>query len=258
MTQKLKTATAALDSEIYVAPCKMTVAEWLDIWLAEYLNDVKPLIASNYADQVRNHLKPAFGATKLEAIDTHTIQKFYNTLYNNGKGLSAKTIKNINGVFHSALQQAVANGYIRHNPTDACKLPKVVKLEIKPLEPDEIARLLEEAQKNSCCNVFIVAMFTGMRQGEVLGLPWSCVNFTTGVITIQQQLQCKNGEYFLETPKNGKKRTILPAPLVMDALRKEQEKQKMEQLQAGNLWNNPFNLVFTDGFWKEPCPSHGC
>ena len=53
---------------------------------------------------------------------------------------------------------------------DACKLPKVVKPEIKPLEPDEIAQLLKEAQKDDYCNLFIVAMFTGMRQGELLGL----------------------------------------------------------------------------------------
>ena len=249
VAQKLKAATAALDAGTYKAPCKMSVGEWLDIWIAEYLNNVKPLTQQNYAKQVNKHIKPALGATKLEALDAHTIQKFYNSL--SESGLSPKTVKNIHGVLHSALQQAIANKYIQHNPTGACKLPKVVKPEIKPLEPDEIARMLQEAEKDDYCNLFIVAMFTGMRQGELLGLPWECVDFTNGIITVKQQLQCKDGLYFMETPKNGKYRTILPAPIVMDTLRREQQKQQMEKALAGEAWDNHFNLVFTDVLGKN-------
>lgn len=249
VAQKLKAAVAAIDAGTYKAPCKMSVGEWLDIWVAEYLKNVKPLTEQNYRKQVSKHLKPALGAMKLEALDAHTIQKFYNSL--TSIGLSPKTVKNIHGVLHSALQQAIANGYIRHNPTEACKLPKVVKTEIKPLEPDEIALLLKEAEKDSYCNLFTVAMFTGMRQGELLGLSWDCVDFATGVITVKQQLQCKDGEYFLETPKSGKGRTILPAPIVMDVLRQEKQKQLVERVQAGEMWSNPFNLVFTDALGKN-------
>ena len=103
VAQKLKAATAALDAGTYKTPCKMSVGEWLDIWVAEYLNNVKPLTQQNYAHQVSRHLKPALGATKLEALDAHTIQKFYNSL--TASGLSPKTVKNIHGVLHSALQQ---------------------------------------------------------------------------------------------------------------------------------------------------------
>ena len=249
VSQKLKAALAAIDAGSYKAPCKMSVGEWLDTWVAEYLNNVKPLTQQNYAKQVSKHLKPALGATKLEALDAHTIQKFYNSL--TASGLSPKTVKNIHGVLHSALQQAISNDYIRHNPTEACKLPKVVKPEIKPLEPDEIAKLLQEAKQDDYCNLFIVAMFTGMRQGELLGLPWECIDFTTGIITVKQQLQCIDGNYFMETPKNGKKRTILPAPIVLDALRKELQKQQAEKVIAGKLWDNHFNLVFTDTLGKN-------
>ena len=249
VAQKLKAITASIDAGTYKAPCKMTVGEWLDIWVAEYLKNVKPMTVRNYVHQIKYHLKPALGAAKLEALDTHTIQKFYNTL--TADGLAPKTIKNIHGVLHVALQQAIANGYIRHNPTEACKLPKIVKPEIKPLEPEEIALVLREAEQDDYCNLFIVAMFTGMRQGELLGLPWDCVDFATGVITVKQQLQCIDGNYFLETPKNGKSRMILPAPLVMDALRNEYQKQQSARVRAGNIWNNPFNLVFTDNLGKN-------
>ena len=248
VAQKLRAAMADLDAGTYKAPCKMTVAQWLDIWVAEYLNSVKPLTKHNYNKQVQKHFKPALGAVRLDALDTHTIQRFYNSL--SASGLSPKTVKNLHGILHCALQQAIACDYLSRNPADACKLPKVTKPEIKPLEPEEIARLLKEAEQDDYCNLFIVAMFTGMRQGELLGLAWECVDFQTGIITVKQQLQCKDGNYFLETPKSGKNRTILPAPIVMDALRNQLQRQQMEQEQAGQMWDNQFNLVFTDALGK--------
>lgn len=249
VAQKLKAITASIDAGTYKEPCKMTVAEWLDIWVAEYLRNVKPLTERTYSEQVKRHIKPSLGAAKLETLDTHTVQKFYNSL--SDSGLSAKSVKNIHGILHSALQQAITNNYIRNNPTTGCKLPKVMRPEIKPLEPDDISNLLQEAENDAYCNLFIVAMFTGMRQGELLGLAWDCVDFDTGIITVKQQLQCKDGTYFLETPKNGKGRSILPAPMVMDALHREFQKQQSAQHEAGNLWCNPFNLVFTDALGKN-------
>ena len=248
VAQKLRAAMADLDAGTYKAPCKMTVAQWLDIWVAEYLNSVKPLTKHNYNKQVQKHFKPALGAVRLDALDTHTIQRFYNSL--SASGLSPKTVKNLHGILHCALQQAIACDYLSRNPADACKLPKVTKPEIKPLEPVEIARLLKEAEQDDYCNLFIVAMFTGMRQGELLGLAWECVDFKSGIITVKQQLQCKDGNYFLETPKSGKNRTILPAPIVMDALRNQLQRQQKEQEQAGKMWDNQFGLVFTDALGK--------
>lgn len=247
VAQKLKAATAAIDAGTYTAPCKMTVGEWLDIWAAEYLGAVKPLTERTYTEQIKTHIKPALGAVKLEALNTHMIQYFYNSLTNgSAANLSPKTVKNVHGVFHKALQQAVANGYIHQNPGNACILPKIQKPEIKPLEPKQIAMMLQASETDDYCNLFTVALFTGMRQGELLGLSWDCIDFSSGIITVKQQLQYKDGCYFLSTPKSGKPRTILPAAIVMDALRHEQEKQAQAQKEVGSLWSNPFHLVFTD------------
>lgn len=90
-----------------------------------------------------------------------------------------------------------------------------------------------------------------MRESELIGLSWDNVDFSTGTITVRQQLQCLNGEYFMSTPKNGKERTICVAPVVMDILKQEQQKQQKAKQQARNLWNNPFNLVFTDALGKN-------
>lgn len=247
--QKLKAALAAIDTGTYREPSEMTLGAWMDSWLNEYLTHTKPLTQKTYFEIAKKHIKPALGAIKLEKLDTHTIQRFYNGLTK--AGLSPKSIKNVHGVLHSCLAQAQANNYITSNPTKACKLPRIAKPEIRPLEPDEIKALLREAQLDDYCNIFTVAILTGCRQGELLGLSWDYVNFETGVITIRQQLQCKDGEYFLETPKNGKSRSILPAPVVMEALRKEKEKQQAAKDYAGACFQNPWNLVFTDALGKH-------
>ncbi len=222
VAQKLKAALASLDAGTYIAPSKMTVSEWLDIWTEEYLNGVKPLTADSYNTQIKKHIKPALGAIKLEALNTHTIQGFYNKLSeptaSDRKPLSAKSVKNVHGILHKALQQAVANGYIRVNPSDACVLPKVKKAEIKPLEPEQVKAFMKLLPDEEYQNLFTVALFTGMRQSELLGLSWDNVDFENCIINVVQQLQEKHGKYFLSTPKSNKGRTVIVAPFVMDAL----------------------------------------
>lgn len=252
VAQKLKAATAAIDAGTYIAPSKMTVGEWLDIWATDYLGSVKPMTVQNYKIQVSRYLKPNLGNFKLDALQTHTIQHFYNSL-KDGKlaTLAPKTIRNIHGVLHKALQQAVANGYLRTNPADPCILPKMQKPEIKPLEQEQIADFMGALEGESYANLFTVAIFTGMRQGELLGLAWDAVDFQNGIVYVKQQLQCIDGVYFLNTPKSGKPRTIVPAPFVMEALLREYNRQNAAKRQAGTMWQNPWNLVFTDELGKH-------
>lgn len=252
VAQKLKAATAAIDSGTYIAPSKQTVGEWLDTWADTYLGGVKPFTVASYKTQIKNHIKPAMGAVRLEALDTPTIQRFYNELgkERDGKpGLSPKTVKNIHGVLHKALQQAISAGLIRYNPADACTLPRIEKADIHPLDELETKDFLAAIKGHEFETLYTVTLFTGMREGEALGLSWDCVNFTAGTILIRQQLQKekkKGGAYVLVSLKNDKPRSISPAPWVMDILRKHRAAQAAAQLRAGALWRNPDNLVFTN------------
>lgn len=241
-----------VDAGTYKEPCKLTLAQWLDMWVAEYLNNLKRMTQEHYRMQCTYYLKPGLGAAKLSMLNAHMIQQFINSLSNGTRAeLSAKTIKNIYGVLHKALNQAVENELIPGNPASACKLPKVKKPPIHPLEPDEITKLISAAQEDDYGNLFICAIFTGMRQGELLGLPWENVDFDRMVITVDRQLQRENGEYFFCSPKNGNARSFAVAPVVMDALRKEKEKQDYYRSVLGDKWSNPYNLVFTTAFGKN-------
>lgn len=251
VSQKLKAATTAIDEGIYAAPSKMTVGQWLDIWTAEYLGGVKPSTVTSYKATVRTHLKTGLGAIRLEALTAHTIQGLYNSLAakdSGGKSLSAKTIKNVHGVLHKALQQAVSNGYIRFNPANSCVLPRVIKKELQPLDEDQIATFLKAIKSHRLEDLFITTLFTGMREGEVCGLLWNCVDLDKGTMTINKQLQLirnTHGEHQLLPTKNSKGRTITLAPSVIKVLRGVKKKQLENRLRYGELWSDN-GFVFTD------------
>lgn len=171
--EKLSKITKEIMDGDYISESDLKVGDWLDVWLEEFIGNVKPLTRASYQTQIRNHIKPNVGHLKLTDLKVHHIQKMYNVLseeQNGIKGLSAKTIKNIHGVIHKALEQAVKNGYIKQNPSEACVLPKIYRKEITPLTDQDIKKFMIAAQSDKFSDVFIVTLFTGMRQGEVLGL----------------------------------------------------------------------------------------
>lgn len=249
--EKMQAAAVDLNNSTYIEPSKLTVAQWLDIWLNEYLGGVKPRTADLYRDTVRLYIKPSLGALKLSSLTTHDIQKVCNSLQKRNKPLSPKTIRNLHGVIHKALQQAVDLGYIKINPADACKLPRVEKAKIKPLDNEAISKFLEVAKGHKYEYIYLVTLFTGMRESEVLGLTWDCVNYKNGTILIDKQLQKVrggNGKCVFVSPKNNKSRCVTPAPSVMTLLKEQQRKQAEQQHNAGALWDNSLNLVFTNDF----------
>ena len=257
VAQKLKAITASIDSGTYIAPNKTTLGEWLDIWKDTYLGGVKPRTVAVYESDIKNHIKPALGSVKMEALKTHEIQQFYNSMVTPTKdkrALSAKTVKNVHGVLHSALNQAVMNGYIRFNPAEACTLPRSEKKELKPLDENQIMTFLRAIQGHRFEDLFFVTLFTGLREGEVLGLTWDCVDFDRGIITINKQMQLHQEKgmaaYQLVSPKNGKIRTVAAAPKVMEHLRHRKAEQAKQHLMAGPAWEDS-NLVFTDELGKH-------
>ena len=250
VAQKLRQITASLDDGTYKAPCKLTVGEWLDIWTQDYLGGVKASTAYLYKKNVELYIAPRLGNIKLEALNAHTVQHFYNRLVSPTdpavNPLSAKTVKNIHGVFHKAMQQAVLIGYLRVNPTDACALPRVIKKEMHPLEEDQVAAFLKEIQGSPHEYLYKIALFTGLREGEILGLSWEHIDLENGILTVKRQLrkeQKKGGQYYFSPPKNNRARSISLAPSVVFLFRLQKLKQNSMRLEAGDAWQEN-GLVF--------------
>ena len=224
--EKMQAAAVTVNDSTYQEPSKLTVSDWLDVWLAEYTGDVKPLTRSTYKNKVENAIKPALGAIKLQALKAPQIQKMLNDLQRGTSGrksLAAKTIKDVYGILHRALEQAVEVGYLRINPSNACKLPRVERAEIKPLDGAQTAAFLNAIRGQPFERLFIVDLLTGLRQGEILGLRWKDVDFDTGTVTVAQQLlksKEKGGAYFFGSLKNGKTHLLTPAPSLIKALQR--------------------------------------
>ena len=122
--------------------------------------------------------------------------------------------------------------------------------EISPLDDNQVKALLEAAEGGDLTDpIFItVALFTGLRLSELLGLTWDAVDFSAGSLTVCRQLALpafRSAGLFL-SPKNGKTRTLAPAPAVMAALKKQHTRQLERRMKAGPRWSSPHGLVFTD------------
>lgn len=254
--KKLTASTKEVDEGTYTQPSKMILSQWLDTWIIEYTKNLKPYSLRNYKSQIKNHIKPYIGAVKVSDLTPDMIQRMYNRLVNECH-LSAKTVRNVHGILHAAFETLVDIGEVKVNPCASCakRLPKVEKKELHTLADDDLTRFIDTIKGNPYENLFLVDLFTGLRQGELLGLRWSCIDFDKGCITIDRQLYMpdKGGEYSLEPLKNRKTRVIWPAQFVFTVLKRERLRQTSSRLQAGSQWDegNLPGLVFTNEFGKH-------
>lgn len=271
--RKAMTAFSAdLDKGIYTEPTKLTVGQWLDIWHAEYMVSVKNHTSERYESAIRVHIKPALGAVKLDKLTSPMIQSMYNQKHRErlsdpkGKaGLSPKSIKNVHGVLHEALQKAVKLGYIRVNPCDGCELPRIVRHEIQPFSDVQTGAFLKAIRGHKYERLYTVMVFSGMRQGEALGLRWSRVDFKAGTIRIDCQLQKERikgggGKYRIVETKTSNIRTVTLAPFVVSVLKEQKKLQAQWRLFWGPEWKNDMDLVFTheDGSHLTAVTTYGC
>ena len=135
--QKLNQVITEIDEGTYSEPTKMKLSVWLEEWLRNYIGNVKNSTVKSYQDHVRLNITPYIGDIALNKLSTAHVQKMYNELLRE-KGLSPKSIKNVHGVLHRALDQAIKMGYIKNNPLNAVMLPRIEKAQIKPLEDDAL------------------------------------------------------------------------------------------------------------------------
>lgn len=239
VTKKNKELTKKIDTGFYVDPCKLTVAEFLEICQKEYLNSVKPNTAHGYRTHCRVHIIPGIGVVKLAKLTPLIIQRFYNSLENatTSKPLSSKSVQNIHGVLHKALECAVNLKYITNNPAEAdgIDLPREKPHEILPMEDEEVKRFIEAVQNRRCRMLYLITLFTGLREGEILGLSWDCIDWDNHILTIKQQLQKNrdNKAYCIEKPKNSKSRRIVVADAVMGLLMEQHVLQSQMKSHAG-------------------------
>ena len=241
--QKLLEALARITTGAYVAPHKLTVGEWLGEWL-ERKKNLEPGTHAKYESAIRLYIRPSLGRAHLQDVRRIHCQDFVNGL----TGKSPKYVHNIAGVLSDALQDAVRLELISRNPAQDLELPRLVKKDPLALSSEEQAALESAVRESPYCNVYLVALHTGARISEVLGLQWRNIDLKTGEMHITGQLERKQGDIeraLKDTTKNHKSRgNILPA-YVVEFFRDERRRQNALRLRAGDAWQNDEGLVFT-------------
>lgn len=247
VAEKLTKAMADRDGGLVFDAGSVTVGEYLDRWLSDSVRDtVRQNTFENYVYLVRKHIKPTLGRVKLKSLTPAHVRGLYREKLDSG--LSNRTVNYIHVTLHKALKQAVNDALIPRNVTEAVKAPRPVKKEVQALDSDQARAFLEAARGDRLEALYVVAITTGLRQGELLGLRWSDVDLEARKLAVRRALVAgsvgsRTGARF-DAPKNSKsRRTVKLTGSAVEILKRHKAAQNEERLKLGSLWED-HGLVF--------------
>jgi len=226
---------------------KIIFTDFLDDWLETKKTHVAEQTWSYYSQIVRDYIKPKLGMFTLRELSTRRIQFFYNHLVEQEVGL--RTIEKNHSIIHASLNYAVKYGLIPTNPDAFTDPPKPKKKEMKYLNVEEVKQLLQVAKENNDRNyaLYYLAIVTGMRQGELLGLQWKNVDLERGVIKINQNLKrLPTGKLVFGKPKTKTSiRSIAIGDETIEVLKEQKQRIEREcnDENLKELWKE-MDLVF--------------
>ena len=235
--EKLARALVEAGQVDFTKAGQYTVGTWMDTWFENVAKiKVRPSSHQTYKGYIDDHIKPSIGNIPLEKLTTMDLQKFYRKLLTKGrverieskeqpKGLSAKTVRNINQVISSAMDLAVAQKIILTNPTDVCELPKVEHKEMQTVPAEQLSAFLEEAKRSGVYEMYYIELATGLRRGELLGLKWQDIDWKNGIIKVRRQVARVDGQ-IVEAPLKTRNsyRAVSISPQAIEVLREQKRK----------------------------------
>jgi integrase len=221
----------------------VTVGTYLERWLKDSVKGtVRQSTYEVHRYMLEPHIIPTLGRLKLKDLNPAHVRGFYREKLD--ARLSAATVRKMHSVLRKALKQAVLDGLIPRNICEAVKPPKVERKEIRPLDREQTRALLEAASGDRLEALYVLAIHTGLREGELLGLKWEDVDLERGVLRLRRALVREGGKTALgdlKTPKS--RRSVRLTRAAADALRAHLQRQLEEMEQVGSLYQ-PGGLVF--------------
>jgi integrase len=224
----LRQAMTDADRGLVFEAGTFTVENYLNRWLTNSVKDtVRSTTFERYEQIARKHIVPEVGRLKLKALTPAHVHGLYKAKLESG--LSPRTVQYIHVTLHKALKQAVNDGLIPRNATEAVKPPHVRKEEMRPLTPQQAKMLLDAVEGNRLEALYVLAVTTGLRQGELLGLKWEDVDLDAGTLQGRRTLTTAKGGPMLSAPKTkGSRRSVKLSQRASDALRRHLQRQLRE------------------------------
>ena len=228
-----------------VDPTRETVAEFLERWLRDYVeNNVAPKTRMYYTQVVRQHIIPRLGAKRLQQLRPIDLVEAERSWLTEGwrrtiakRGLSPKSVSNIHTILRLALRHAIEWKLLSVSPIENLKAPRWERKEQFWLDLPQAKTLVEHLETTPAGTAVLVKVSTGLRM-ESLGLRWRDVDLTGRAIALQQQLQWLAGKgYIMRSVKSHRSRRPISIDLdLVDVLRSYKVRQNDARLQAGELW----------------------
>jgi integrase len=245
--QRLHDAQENVKKSLPVPYARVTLGEFLDRWLRDVAPQrVKPKTLKRYELDIRLRLKPALGGVKLVELTPDKVQQLIATM--TATGLKPRSVRNCRAVLRVALAQAEREGAIGRNVAKLVTVPRPEAKKVAPITPVEAKALLAAFKGDDFEPLVTLALATGMRQGELLGLSWDDVDLDTATVRVWRQLQYIDKHYRLVELKTERSRRTLVLPAVaIEALRTQRAKQAQLRLLLGPAWPD-LGLVFTS--WR--------
>ena len=209
-----------LDSGTFVKPSRVTLADYLRRWLADYAKpSVTPRTHERYVSIAERHLIPALGAIPLPQLRPEHLQRHYTAKL--ADGLSPRTVKYHHVVLNVALQTALKWGLVARNVADAVDPPRGGRTDMQTWNEYEMGTFLEAAKATPYYCLFYLSLYTGARRSELLALRWGDVDFLLGQVHISRGLHhLQDGTYVFLQPKSARsRRTIALPPSAIGVLR---------------------------------------
>ena len=239
----MREARAGVDRGLVFDAENLALGEYLDRWLSgSARGSVKQSTFDRNEIAVRVHIKPALGRIKLKKLAPAHVQSFYQDRLDAGS--APASVNKLHVVLHKALDQAVRWNMIPRNPTEVVRAPRPTPKEMHPLSADQTRTLLEAARGDKHEALYVLAIHTGMRQGELLGLKWQDVDLENATVSVRRTLTKSGGRLLLGEPKTKKsRRTIQLTDEAARALREHLVRQVEHIQRHGDLYRDE-GLIF--------------
>jgi len=190
---------------------KLKVDEYLQRWLEDAVKlSVRNTTYQSYSQLVRLHISPLIGGMKLASLTPANVQWLYAELDRRGK--SRRIQYQCHAVLHRALEVAMKWGLVARNVADAVERPKLKTHEVKPLDDSQVRTFLAAAQDDRLHSLYVLAVCTGMRQGELFGLKWGDIDLKAGTLQVRRTIVEVDGKFYENEPKTEKGKRLIHLP----------------------------------------------